>query len=73
MPLRFAERIPPTPTDLDEILLSPLTLAPISEQEASRVEDGDSSDWIVDSPEDIGSGSDHTLTSDCEGLCGVGK
>ncbi|MCI67049.1 hypothetical protein A2U01_0088307, partial [Trifolium medium] len=25
MPLRFAEPIPPTITDLDEILLSPLT------------------------------------------------
>ncbi|MCI83933.1 hypothetical protein A2U01_0105209, partial [Trifolium medium] len=34
MPLRFAEPILPTITDLDEILLSPLTLAPIPEQEA---------------------------------------
>ncbi|MCI82094.1 hypothetical protein A2U01_0103368, partial [Trifolium medium] len=56
-----------------EILLSPLTLAPIPEQEASSVEVDDSSDWVVDSPEEIGSGTDHTLTSDGEGLCRVGK
>ncbi|MCI61560.1 hypothetical protein A2U01_0082817, partial [Trifolium medium] len=62
-----------TITDLDEIPLSPLTLVPIPEQEASSAGDDDSTDWILDSPGDDWSGSDHTLTSDCEGLCGVGK
>ncbi|MCI16157.1 hypothetical protein A2U01_0037298 [Trifolium medium] len=69
MPLRFAEPIPPTITDLDQIPLSPLTLVPIPEQEASSARDDDSIDWILDSPGDDGSGSDHNLTSDCEGLC----
>ncbi|MCI32128.1 hypothetical protein A2U01_0053340, partial [Trifolium medium] len=44
MPLRFAEPIPPTFTDLDKIPISPLTLEPIPEQEASSAGDNDSSD-----------------------------
>ncbi|GAU47476.1 hypothetical protein TSUD_371750 [Trifolium subterraneum] len=73
MPLHFAEPLSSTFVDPYAIPDTSQAFAPTLELETSSAEDYDSSDWVFDSPGDDGDGSDHTLTSDCDGLCGVGK